>query len=50
MSAYIKTLDPNHLTMIGSEGYFGPSTKNPARLEVNPFAQVNSVITGRAQT
>ncbi|CAL8472233.1 g11775 [Coccomyxa elongata] len=34
MSDYVKSIDPNHLVMVGSWGYFGAST--PALLPENP--------------
>jgi endo-1,4-beta-mannosidase len=37
MSIYVKGLDPNHLVMVGSWGYFGAST--PALLPENPSGE-----------
>ena len=37
MSNYVKGLDPNHLVMVGSWGYFGAST--PALLPENPSGE-----------
>ncbi|XP_057953814.1 mannan endo-1,4-beta-mannosidase 2 [Malania oleifera] len=34
MSAFVKSIDKNHLLTIGLEGFYGP--KNPKRLTVNP--------------
>ena len=36
MSRHIKSIDPNHLVMLGSWGYFGASTFELAEAE-NPF-------------
>ncbi|KAJ8749371.1 hypothetical protein K2173_018860 [Erythroxylum novogranatense] len=34
MSAFVKSIDKNHLLTVGLEGFYGP--KNPKRLTVNP--------------
>eukprot|EP00798_Chlamydomonas_sp_ICE-L_P027956 gene27956-8838_t len=34
MSQFLKTMDPNHLVTVGSEGFFGGST--PEYLQYNP--------------
>ncbi|TVU18763.1 hypothetical protein EJB05_34876 [Eragrostis curvula] len=34
MALYVKSIDPDHLLEVGTEGYYGPST--PTRLQDNP--------------
>ncbi|KAJ6884882.1 hypothetical protein NC652_031780 [Populus alba x Populus x berolinensis] len=41
MSAFVKTIDKNHLLTVGLEGFYGP--KNPKRLAVNPESWASSL-------
>ena len=37
LSSFVKSLDPNHLVAVGSEGFYGPSSPSRSALNAEPW-------------